>query len=65
MFPSNEPKKRLHMANLGDKVRLTGDRERRIFEVRESTYKGYIDLYRGKYRVITAAPSQEVEFVTA
>ena len=53
------------MANLGDKVRLPGDRERRVFEVRESTYKGYIDLYRGKHRVITAAPSQEVEFVTA
>jgi hypothetical protein len=64
MFRSNEPKTRLGMAQIGDKVILKGDRDRRVFEVRESEYPGYIDLWRGKYRVVTAAPSQEIEFVT-
>jgi hypothetical protein len=64
MFRSNEPKTRLSAAQPGDKVILKGDRDRRVFEVRESTYPGYIDLWRGKYRVITAAPSHEIEFVT-
>lgn len=49
---------------IGDRVIMKDDPKRRVFEVRESTYEGYIDLWRGKHRVITAAPSQEIEFVT-
>jgi len=65
MFHSNEPRVRLGSAQPGDKVRLKGDPGRRVFEVRASTYEGYIDLWRGEYRVVTAAPSQEIEFVRA
>lgn len=65
MFQGTEPKKRLGAVAFGDKVVIKGDRDRRVFEVRASNYKGYIDLYRGKHRVITAAPSQEIELVTA
>jgi hypothetical protein len=65
MFYSSTPKTRLRDAQLGDKVRLTGDPARRVFEVKESTYAGYIDLWIGKYCVVTASPSQEIEFVTA
>lgn len=65
MFQSNKPKKRLSAAAIGDKVMLPNDRERRIFEVRESRYAGFIDLYRGKHLVITASPCQEIEPVTA
>ena len=65
MFHSNEPKTRLSMAQIGDKVILKGDPGRRVFEVKESNYDGYIDLWRGKHRVVTAAPSQEIEFVRA
>ena len=61
---SNEPRARLGSAQLGDKVRLKGDPGRRVFEVKESPYAGYIDLWLGPYRVVTAAPDQEIEFVT-
>lgn len=59
----NEPKKRLSMVEPGDRVILKGDAARRVFTVRESEYPGYLDLWIGKYRVVTASPSHEVEVV--
>ena len=61
---SNEPKKRLSMCELGDRVILKGDPGRRVFEVKESPYEGYRDLWIGKHRVVTAALSHEVELVS-
>lgn len=61
---SNEPRKRLGMLELGTKVIIKGDPARRVFELREGQYEGYFDLWIGKHRVVTAAPSQEVEVVS-
>lgn len=60
----NEPKRRLSMVQPGDTVILKGDTARRVFTVRESEYPGYLDLWIGKNRVVTAATSHEIEPVT-